>query len=59
MMAWTSLSRRLSAVFAVLLLVCCGASVWLQIRATSKHEQEVIQRLSSGLAAHIAENAEL
>ena len=54
-----TLSRRLSVVFAVLLLVCCGASVWLQIRATSKHEQEVIQRLSSGLAAHIAENAEL
>lgn len=59
MMAWASLSRRLSAVFAVLLLVCCGASVWLQVRATGKHEQEVIQRLSSGLAAHIAQNAEL
>ncbi len=58
-MAWASLSRRLSAVFAVLLLVCCGASVWLQVRATGKHEQEVIQRLSSGLAGHIAENAEL
>lgn len=59
MMAWASLSRRLSAVFAALLLVCCGASVWLQVRASGKHEQEVIQRLSSGLAAHIAENAEL
>ena len=59
MMAWASLSRRLSAVFALLLLVCCGASVWLQVRATGKHEQEVIQRLSSGLAAHIAQNAEL
>ena len=59
MMAWATLSRRLSAVFAGLLLVCCGASVWLQVRANGKHEQEVIQRLSSGLAAHIAENAEL
>ncbi|WP_120970966.1 HAMP domain-containing sensor histidine kinase [Comamonas sp. lk] len=58
-MAWASLSRRLSAVFAALLLVCCGASVWLQVRSNGKHEQEVIQRLSSGLAAHIAGNAEL
>lgn len=59
MMAWATLSRRLSAVFAVLLLVCCGASVWLQVRSNGRHEQEVIQRLSSGLAAHIADNAEL
>jgi signal transduction histidine kinase len=46
-------------VFAALLLVCCGASVWLQMRSNGMHEQEVIQRLSSGLAAHIAENSEL
>lgn len=59
MMAWASLSRRLSAVFAALLLVCCSASVWLQVRSNGLHEQEVIQRLSSGLAAHIAGNAEL
>ena len=59
MNAWATLSRRLSAVFAVLLLVCCGASVWLQVRSRGMHEQEVIQRLSSGLAAHIAENTEL
>jgi len=59
MMAWATLSRRLSMVFAALLLVCCGASVWLQLRSNGKHEQEVIQRLSSGLAAHIAQNAEL
>jgi signal transduction histidine kinase len=57
--AWATLSRRLSAVFAVLLLVCCGASAWLQVRSSGLHEQEVIQRLSSGLAAHIAENTEL
>ncbi|MGJ7556307.1 HAMP domain-containing sensor histidine kinase [Variovorax sp. RB2P76] len=59
MNAWATLSRRLSAVFAVLLLVCCGASAWLQVRSSGLHEQEVIQRLSSGLAAHIAENTEL
>lgn len=49
-----SLSRRLSVVFAVLLLVCSGVSAWLQVRANGRHEQEVTQRLSLGLAAHIA-----
>ncbi|WGT65643.1 sensor histidine kinase [Variovorax paradoxus] len=57
--AWATLSRRLSMVFAVLLLACCGASAWLQVRASGLHGQEVVQRLSSGLAAHIAENSEL
>lgn len=56
--SWT-LSRRLSAVFVVLLLACCGASVWLQMAASARYEQEVTQRLSSGLAAHIAGNSEL
>lgn len=54
-----SLSGRLSAVFAVLLLACCGASVWLQMRASGQHEQELTQRLSLGLAAHIAGNSAL
>lgn len=54
-----SLSQRLSAVFAVLLLACCAASAWLQMAASGRYEQEVTQRLSAGLAAHIAGNAEL
>jgi signal transduction histidine kinase len=54
-----SLSRRLSAVFAVLLLACCGASAWLQLAASTRQEREVTQRLSLGLAAHIAGNPEL
>jgi signal transduction histidine kinase len=54
-----TLTQRLCAVFATLLLACCGASAWLQMRAGEQHAQEVIQRLSSGLAAHIAANAEL
>ena len=54
-----SLSQRLSVVFAVLLLACCGASAWLQMEANVRHEQEVTQRLSSGLAAHIASNSTL
>jgi len=49
-----TLSQRLSLVFAVLLLACCGASAWLQLQASGRHEQEVTQRLSAGLAAHIA-----
>lgn len=53
------LSRRLSAAFALLLLACCGASAWLQMRSNERHEQVVIQRLSSGLAAHIAANSAL
>lgn len=54
-----SLSTRLSVVFALLLLACCGASAWLQMAAGTRQEREVTQRLSLGLAAHIAENAEL
>lgn len=54
-----TLSQRLSAVFAVLLLVCCGASAWLQVRANTQHEEETAQRLSVGLAQHIADNAQL
>lgn len=53
------LSRRLSAVFAVLLLASAGASVWLQTGAERRKEQEVAQRLSIGLAAHIASHSEL
>ncbi len=54
-----TLTQRLSAVFALLLLACCGASAWLQIAANSRYEQEVVQRLSSGLAQHIAGANEL
>ena len=59
--SWSSwsLSRRLSAVFAALLLACCGASAWLQMSASARQEREVTQRLSLGLAAHIAGTAEL
>lgn len=52
-----SLTQRLSAVFAALLLACCGASAWLQVRANAMHEKEVIQDISRGLAGYIARNA--
>ena len=54
-----SLTRRLSLVFAVLLITCSGVSVWLQINANNRHEQEVVQELSTDLAAHIASTAQL
>ena len=34
-----SLTQRLSAVFALLLLACCGASAWLQMAANARYEQ--------------------
>jgi len=49
-----TLTQRLSLVFALLLLACCGASAWLNMAANVRYQQEVVQRLSSGLAAHIA-----
>src|SRR3546814_20320305 len=39
---------------SLLLLACCGASSWLHMAANEQFQQEVVQRLSSGLAAHIA-----
>ena len=54
-----SLTRRLSLVFALLLIACSGVSVWLQISASNRHEQVVVQKLSTGLAAHIADTAQL
>jgi signal transduction histidine kinase len=54
-----TLTQRISLVFAVLLLACCGASAWLQIRSNDLREKEVVQDLSRGLAAHIARNAAL
>ena len=44
-----TLSQRLSLVFCALLLVCCGALAWMQMRSTRMHEQETVQRLSRGL----------
>jgi len=49
-----TLSQRLSLAFSILLLTCCGASVWLQVRASDMHEKEVVQGLSRDLAQSIA-----
>jgi len=49
-----TLSQRLSLAFSALLLACCGASAWLQIRANDMHEKEVVQGLSRELAKSIA-----
>ena len=49
-----TLTQRLSAAFPLLLLACCGASTGLYMAANARYQQEVVQQLSSGLAAHIA-----
>jgi signal transduction histidine kinase len=54
-----SLTQRLAAVFAILLLACCGVSAWLQVRSNDMHEMEVVQSLSKDLAQHIANDTEL
>jgi signal transduction histidine kinase len=54
-----TLTKRLSLVFAVLLLVCCGTSAWMQVRSNRMHELEVVQGLSRDLAQHIARDTVL
>ena len=54
-----NLWQKLAAVIAALMLVCCMALLALQMRANTRHEQEVVQRLSLGLAEHIAQRSEL
>lgn len=54
-----TLTQRLSLVFAALLLVCCGTSAWMQVRANQMHELEVVQGLSRDLAQHIARDTVL
>ncbi|WP_347901891.1 HAMP domain-containing sensor histidine kinase [Pseudomonas purpurea] len=54
-----TLTQRLSAVFALLLLVCCGTSAWMQVRSNKMHELEVVQGLSRDLARHIARDTQL
>lgn len=49
-----SLTQRLTLVFALLLLLCCSISGWLQVRSSTQYSQAVIQRLSANLAQHIA-----
>lgn len=54
-----NLWQKLAAVIAALMLMCCMALLALQMRANTRHEQEVVQRLSLGLAEHIAQRSEL
>lgn len=48
-----SLSRRLTLVFALLLLSSCALLGWMQVRTSTQYSQAVIQQLSSNLAQHI------
>jgi signal transduction histidine kinase len=51
--------QKLAAVFAALLVLCSLALLGMQMRMALRHEQEVVQRLSLGLAGHIAQRSEL
>ena len=51
-----SLTQRLGAMVALLLLACGAASVALQMHAGEEQAQEAIQRLSMNLARQIADN---
>lgn len=51
-----SLTQRLVAMVALLLLVCGAASMVLQMRASEAQAQEAIQRLSLNLAQQIVDN---
>lgn len=53
-----TLSARLSLVFCVLLLASSAAAAWLTVRANRLLEQELVQRLSSDVAEHIADSAQ-
>src|SRR6185503_18724221 len=53
-----TLSARLSLVFCALLLASSAAAAWLTIRANRLLEQELVQRLSSDVAEHIADSAQ-
>jgi len=48
-----TLSRRLTLVFALLLLTASVLLGWLQVRTSTQYSQAVIQQLSGSLAEHI------
>ncbi|WP_051378659.1 sensor histidine kinase [Derxia gummosa] len=58
-LAQLGLSARLCIVFTVLLAAASGGTVIVQMRLDELREQEIVQRLSAGLATHIAGNAAL
>ena len=53
----SSLSQRLSLLFAVLLLACFGAAAWLQMSLSARQAQQVEQQLLRRLAGYIAAEA--
>lgn len=52
-----SLPKRLSLLFALLLLACFGAAAWLQMAQSTRHVQQAEQQLARRLASHVAAEA--
>ena len=59
LLARLSLTQRLCAVFTLLLLAGAGGTLAVQMQLDEQREQVLVQRLSAGLAAHIAGNSAL
>ncbi|MFN1144994.1 sensor histidine kinase [Serratia liquefaciens] len=51
-----TLTQRLTLIFALLMVVSCAISGWMQVRSSTQYSQAVIQRLSGNLAQHIADS---
>lgn len=51
-----TLAQRLTLIFALLIVVGCAFSGWMQVRSSTQYSQAVIQRLSGNLAQHIADS---
>lgn len=51
-----TLAQRLTLIFALLIVIGCAFSGWMQVRSSTQYSQAVIQRLSGNLAQHIADS---
>ncbi|HGE8299838.1 TPA: ATP-binding protein [Serratia marcescens] len=51
-----TLAQRLTLIFALLIVIGCAFSGWMQVRSNTQYSQAVIQRLSGNLAQHIADS---
>ena len=49
-----TLAQRLTLIFALLIVIGCAFSGWMQVRSSTQYSRAVIQRLSG--AQHIADS---
>lgn len=51
-----TLAQRLTLIFALLIVIGCAFSGWMQVRSSTQYSRAVIQRLSGNPAQHIADS---